>query len=132
MSDTGTGTTIAFGTSSFSAEIMGVTASGSSRGSYDTSHMGTTGSMSKAPLSLVDEGGVDIEFNFDPDTQPPIAGAIEEVTITFPIPAGGSSGATLIGDGFITDFSWGAEFEEKMTASATLTWSDAPAWTASA
>ena len=129
MSDTGTGTTIVFGTSAFTAELLSVTSGGVSRGSYDTTHMGTTGSMTKSPLALVDEGTVDIEFNYDPDEQPPISGVTETVTITFPIPAGDSAGATLVGSGFITDFSWSAELEEKMTASATLTWAAAPAWT---
>jgi hypothetical protein len=131
MSDTGTGTTIVFATSAFSAEITGITAGGVSRESYDTSHMGTTGSMTKAPKKLVDQGTIDIDFKFNPNAQPPYSGATETVTITFPIPAGDSAGATLIGSGFITDFSWGAELEEEMTASATLTWAAAPAWTAS-
>jgi hypothetical protein len=130
MSDTGTGTTIAFGTSSFSAEITSISSGGISRESYDTSHMGTTGSMTKAPKKLVDQGTVDLEFKFDPDAQPPISGPTETVTITFPIPSGDSAGATLIGSGFITNFEWGAELEEEMTASATLTWAAAPAWTA--
>ena len=131
MSDTGTGTTIVFATSSFSAEITSISSGGVSRDSYDTSHMGTTGSMTKAPKSLVDQGTIDLEFKHDPDAQPPISGPTETVTITFPIPAGGTTGATLIGSAFITDYSWSAELEEEMTASATLTWAAAPAWTAS-
>ena len=131
MSDLGTGTTIVFGTSGFTAEILSLGSGGVSRDSYDTTDMATTGSMTKSPKKLVDEGTIDIEFAFDPNLQPPISGPTETVTITFPVPAGGSTGATLIGSGFITDFSWSAELEERMTASATLTWADTPAWTAS-
>ena len=129
--DVGTGTTIVFGTSGFSADLLSVSAGGASRESYDTTHMGTTGSKTFAPTSLVDQGTLDIEFAFDPDEQPPISGAIETVTITFPLPDGGSTAATLVGSGFVTDFSFSAEVEERMTGSATLKWSGGVTWTAS-
>jgi len=130
MSDLGTGTTIAFGTSAFTAEILGIKSSGITRDSYETSDMATTGSKTKSPKKLVDEGSIDIEFAFDPDAQPPINGPTETVTITFPLPDGMVSAATLVGSGFITSFEWGSELEEKMMASATLTWAAAPTWTA--
>ena len=131
MADVGTGTTIVFGTSAFSADITSLKASGISRDSYETTHMGTTGAMTKSPKNLTDEGGIDIEFSFDPDNQPPISGVTETVTITFPMPSGGTTAATLIGSGFVTDWEWSAEVEEKMTGSATVTWAAAPTWTAS-
>lgn len=131
MADVGTGTTITFGTSNFTADITSLKSGGITRDSYETTHMGTTGSMTKSPKNLVDEGSIDIEFLFDPDNQPPIGGVTETVTITFPLPAGGIGAATLIGSGFVTDWEWGAEVEEQMTASATVTWAAAPVWTAS-
>lgn len=131
MQDVGTGTTIVFGTSAFSADLLSVNSSGMTREAFETSHMGTTSDMTFSPKNLVDNGTIDIEFAFDPDAQPPIAGAVETVTITFPLPDGGISAATLVGSGFITDFSFGAELEERMTATATLKWSGGVTWTAS-
>ena len=131
MSDTGTGTTIVFATSAFTAEVTNISSSGITRDSYDTSHLGTTGSMTKAPKKLIDAGSIDLEFKFDPNSQPPISGPTETVTITFPIPTGGAAGATLVGSAFITDWEWGAELEDEMQASATLMWAADPVWTAS-
>ena len=131
MSDTGTGATIVFGTSGFTAGITSISSGGVSRDMYDTSTMSTTGGMTKSPKKLVDYGTVDIEFKHDPDAQPPVDGPTETVTITFPTPAGGLTGATLVGSAFVSDYSWSAELEEEMTASATLTWAAAPVWTAS-
>lgn len=129
--DVGTGITIAFGTSGFTADILSVNGSGIERGEYETSHMGTTGGRTWSPTALVDEGTIELEFAFDPDAQPPINAATETITITFPLPDGGLTSATLIGSGFIKSWQWGAELEEKMTGSATVRWADTPAWTAS-
>jgi len=129
--DVGTGTTITFGTSGFSADILSISSGGFTREAYETTHMGTTSDMTFEPKKLVDNGSLDIEFAFDPDAQPPIGGATETVTITFPLPTGGLTAATLVGSGFITDFSFSAEVEERMTASATLKWAAGVTWTAS-
>ena len=72
------------------------------------------------PSSLVEGGTVDFEFSFDPNSQPPIAAAAETITVTFPIPAGDSAGATLIFTGYINSWTWGAPLEDKMTGSATI------------
>lgn len=120
--DVGTGTTIGFGTSSFTAEITNVGLDGITRPSIDTSHMSST-ERTFIPGDLVDHGSVQVDINFDPDDQPPIAGAAETVTITFP------SGATLVGSAFCTDWSAAVPLEEKMTASFTLKWADEPTWT---
>ena len=129
--DVGTGITIAFGTSSFSADLLSLNGSAIERGEYETTHMGTTGSKTFSPMDLIDQGEIEMEFAFDPDAQPPIGGATETITITFPLPAGGLTSATLIGSGFVKSWTWGAELEEKMTGSATVRWASAPAWTAS-
>lgn len=129
--DVGTGTTIAFGTSSFTADLLSLDSGGASRESYETSHMGTTTDMTFSPKSLVDRGSIDIEIAFDPDDQPPIGGATETITITFPLPAGGATAATLVGSGFVTDWAFSVPFEERMTATATIKWAAGVTWTAS-
>lgn len=130
MADVGTGLTIVFGTSGFSAEITGVNGNAISRESFKTSHMGTTGGHTKRFGDLVDPGVIDLEFQFDPDEQPPITADPEQITITFPIPSGSSNGATLVGTGGIKEWSWGAELEGLMTASAQIEWTGGlPVWT---
>lgn len=129
MADVGTGTTIAFGTSGFSAQILGVDADGIERAVINTSHMSTTGSHTKMPGDLKDEGEVVLDFAFDPNSHPPITAAAETITITFPIPSGMTNGATLQGSGFISKWKWGSRLEEKMTGSATITWAGAVAKT---
>lgn len=132
MADSGTGTTITFGTSGYTAELLSVDISDQERGHIDTTHMGTIGSRTKAPLDLVDRGSLDIEFNFDPDIEPPIDQAAETITLTFPLPAGQITAGTLAGTGFMTNYSVGIPLEDKMTATATIMWGADPTWTDSA
>ena len=137
MADVGMGTTIAFATSAFTASITNVDSSDITRNVIDKTHLSTTGSREKMPGDLVDEGDVTFQFQFDPDAQPPIGAAAESITITFPVPAGKSTGATLIGTGFISSWTWGgidAEDSSLMTGTGVITWDGAtpPAWTDSA
>ena len=120
MADVGTGITIAFATSGWTGELLNVDGPGMTRASVDTSHMGTTNSMTFMPGDLVDRGEIGLEFAFDPDDDPPVDGAAETVTITWPIPAGLSNGATWVGSAFWTAYSPTGSMEERMTASATL------------
>lgn len=132
--DIGTGTTITFGTSSFTAEIMSVNGNDITREDIDTTHMGTTNYRTFIPADLVDGGSIELEINFDPDSQPPIAGAAETITITFPLPAGQSTPADLEFSGYVNSWSWGVPNEEKMTATLTIKvdGNTEPDWTASA
>ena len=131
MADLGTGITIAFGTSGFTAELLSLGSTGVERGEYETTNMATTGDKTFAPMKLVEQGSLEMEWAFDPDSQPPISGAVETITITFPLPDGGLTSATLVGSGFVKSFTWGAALEEKMTASAEIRWSGGVTWTAS-
>lgn len=113
MADIGTGTSITF-SSGFMAEILSVNHSGISREAIDDTHMGTTTARSFQPSDLYDPGELSVELQFDEDTKPPIDGATETITVTFP------SGATWAADGFMTDFEYSDPLEDKMTATATL------------
>lgn len=133
--DIGTGIAIAFGTSSFSAELLALNGNDISREDIDTTHMGTTAYRTFMPSALVDGGTIEMEFGFDPDEQPPIEAAPETITITFPLPSGMSTAATLAFTGYINSWSWGAPLEDKMTGTATMkvdgltdpVWTDAAA-----
>jgi hypothetical protein len=124
--DVGTGFTIVFGTSAFTAELLEITPPPQSRESFDTSHQGTTTARTKTPGTLVDNGELLINFHFNPDTEPPIDAAAETITITFP------STATWAFSGFMTNYAPEGTFENKMVASATVVVSGDIAVTAAA
>jgi len=132
--DVGTGTTIAFGTSSFSAEVLSLNGNDITRPDVDVTHMGSTNYMEFQPGDLADGGSIEMEIGFDPDAQPPVTAAAETITITFPIPSGGLGGATFIFTGYVSTWSWTAPLEEVMTASITIKVDGKgtdPAWAAS-
>lgn len=126
--DVGTGTTITFASSGFTAQITNVSLSDIQRASVDITHMGST-TKEYMPGDLVDWGSIEIEILFDPDTWPPIDQAAETVTVTFPIPSGKSSGATAYGSGFLTKESGTVGLEEAMKMSCTLKWAGAVSFT---
>lgn len=132
LCDIGTGTSIVFGTSAFTAELTAVDWSGISRGSVQCSHLGTTNFHKFIPTDLVDPGELNIEFNFDPSTTPPYDQPVETITVTFPVPDGLSTPADWEGDGFMTNFEFTVPLEEKMTGSATLKMTGAIVITAAA
>jgi len=115
MANTGNGTTITFGTSSFSANLLSVGGPGRSRGSIETSHMGTTTSHTFIPDDLVDNGEVSLEFEFNGYDTPPINGAVETITIAW-----GGTGDTWAFSGFMTNYEPSAAMGDRMTATATL------------
>ena len=131
----GTATTIAFATSSFSAEVKSINGGDITREDVDVTHLGSTGYMEFQPADLVDGGSIEMEIHFDPDDQPPILGVAETITITFPLPSGMSTPATFVFTGYVNAWSWEAPLEEVMTAELTVKVDGkgtAPAWTVAA
>lgn len=131
--DVGTGIAVAFGTSGFTAELLAVNGNDISRTDIDVTHMGSATYMEFQPSKLLNGGSVDIELGFDPDAQPPIDQPPETITITFPLPSGGISPATLVFTGYVNTWSFAVPLEDKMTATATIKidGKTAPVWTAS-
>jgi len=129
MADVGTGVTILFATSAYAGVVLGISAGDAERPVIDTTHAGTTVSRTKMPGDLLDEGEITVDIEFDPDTPPPMTSAAETVTITFPVPAGLTNGATAVGSGFISKKNWEVPVEEKMVGSYVLTWAGTVAWT---
>ena len=127
MADNSQGTTIAFATSSWSgaAALTSATVDGITRAVRDQTSLSTTGARVKAPGKLVDYGTVSATVFFDPDDPPPFNSAAELITITFPVPTGKNSGATLSGTGFISSFSidtTGGDEDEMSAASLEIQW----------
>ena len=112
--DIATGITIVFGTSGFSAELTDITAPEAARDAVESSHQGTTTARTFIPQDLVDWGSLEIDFNFDPSTDPPVDATAETVTITWP------DATTWAFSGFMTNYSASAPLNDKMTGSATV------------
>lgn len=117
----GTGTTIAFGTSSFSAQVLSISFDGMERPALSTAHMGTTAvqagdlnNMTKVLGEIVDGGTVTMEIHYNPDTVVPLGAAAETVTITV------NNGATAVFSGGIIGWSASIPNEEVMTGSVTV------------
>lgn len=118
--DVGFGISITF-SSGFFAEIIDVSWSGMTREPVETTHSGTTGGFATfIPSDIIDHGEITVTINFDPDTDPPIDSAAETCTITFPTPAGGSTGATWAASAFMTGASQAFPIGDRMTQDLTL------------
>lgn len=104
MADVGTGTSVAFGTSAYSANLEDLSWGGLERPKVATTHLGTTTMGTSMPGDIVEPGSVTLIVQYDPDTQPPIEGAAETITITYPVPTGHSNGATHAFTGYVTKF----------------------------
>lgn len=130
---TGHGATITFATSAYSAAIRMIGGATEERPSIDTSDLSTTGHRTFIPGDLATPGSFDIEILVDPEDDPPwpdITDAAETVTITYPVTVTGQTAANESGSAFITSVTRPSlTTDELLVATATVTWSDAPAWT---
>lgn len=119
----GHGTTITFSTG-FLANILSLQWSGVDRPIVPATTFGTTGGKAFEPADLVDAGELAVEIQHDTDTPPPIEGAAETVTITWPT----SPATTHIFTGFMVGYDITAADEEKVTASARIKATGAITW----
>ena len=117
IADIGTGTTVAFATSTtFDAQVTGLKIGGEEVPVIDVSHMGTTGTRAKMFGDLKEAVTVDVDMHYDPSETIP-TGTSQTITITFPVPTGLTNGATLAGTGAIVSHSGDVPLEDKMTGS---------------
>jgi hypothetical protein len=81
----GTGTTVTFGTSTFAAQLIDVSADGRTRDALKSTHMGTTGSHTYIPADLVEGGEFSMTyfFNGTDATATLLGAAAETVTIAW-------------------------------------------------
>lgn len=132
MADVGSGATITFGTSAWTGSLISINGQDIARAVVETTALATTVAKTFMPGDLYDAGGWDIEFYLNPNEPPPITAAAETITVTFPIPAGGATGATAAASGFVSKWSpsvGGVDevLKGKMTVklSGQITWTDA-------
>lgn len=104
----GIGTTLVAGTSGFNAKITAVDG-GPTRGSIETTHLGTTSTKSFIAASLYDAGEFSITVQHDPTISVPIDAVAETWTIDW-----GGSGSVWSFSGFLTDYSAGATISEEL------------------
>jgi hypothetical protein len=104
MAIEGTGTTITFATSAFTAEVIDIQHPELSRESLETTHLGTTTAKTFQPSKLHDPGECSITVHHDPaDEASDLIGEDPEViTITYPLESGQSTAATKVFTGFVT------------------------------
>jgi len=118
--DIGTGATVGFGTSSFSANITGININGISRGVVDTTHLGTTTARTFIPTDLIDAGEFELEIQHDVSKYPPIKGAAETITLTYPLSTGGTTAGSYSFTGFATNYDANIPLEELQTGTLTI------------
>lgn len=104
MTDVGTGATLGFGTTGFTANIQSMSWGGIDIEKVPSSHLLTVGGKTYLKADLYDPGDLTVEIQYDPNDRPPFEAVAETITLTYPIPAGGSTGATHAATGFITNW----------------------------
>lgn len=119
-----TGSGITFGTSGFSAEITGVGMDGIERSDIDVSHLGTPDAQSGGsgvlnarefkPGKLYDPGGLDLDIQYEPGTNPPINGDPETITLT------ADGGGSISFQGYVNGFNFEGELEGKWTGTISI------------
>jgi hypothetical protein len=119
----GTGTTVTFGTSGYSANLENVDWSGIDREAFPTTHMGTTqaganqfGGKTFLPSKFADPGEITLEVQFNPQTNPPVHGVAETITVTWPQVTGDSTAASWACSGFVRSFRVSDPHDGKMMA----------------
>lgn len=107
----GHGTTVTFGTSSFSASLVSVSMDGVSRAVIDETYMNTTTAMAFEPADLYDGGEITLGIKWAQSTAgtPPITGSSESVSIDW-----GGSGKTSAFSAFVINYDGGAAIGESM------------------
>lgn len=129
MADTGFGASITFQTGFF-AKFRVIEELGSTREAIETTHNASTnGWATFIPSDIKKMKRCRVQMLFNPDATPPIDQAAETITITFPVPAGSSNGATLQCSGFMTDAGARIPYDDLMTQDVELQLSGEPTWT---
>lgn len=131
--DVGTGSTITFQSSLF-AEIISIDIDGVEVPVIDAKHMAGSDTAKKIFGRLLEPPRITVEVNLntDKDWKAVLKANPETITITFPTPAGGTSGATWVFTGKAVSFSANVPVEDKMTGTYEIQATTLPTFTASA
>lgn len=119
----GTGTTVAFGTTSAYDALQKTNFSldGVSTPAIDTTHLGTTGGRTFIPGDLYDGGTMTFTVLADTDVPPVTVHATETITLTVPITDGSNTTAgTIAFSGFIQEYSTSFPLEDVVSHEVTV------------
>ena len=122
---TGTGCSLAMGTTNYDVEILSANFSGQEVPVVDTSHLGTTGTRTKVMADLKEPGTLEVEFHVDPDkldTLNTAIGLAQTMTFTFKKVSGEATAATLAGSGAISAHNFTIPLEDKCVGNYTISW----------
>lgn len=101
----GHGTTITF--SGWTPEVISVEIGAAERESIETTDLADTSWKSYVPASLADPGDVTVTCHHTGDSEADITGGAGTLTITKPVPSGGSTGATEASTAHLTSWQVG-------------------------
>lgn len=121
--DVGTGAAITW--ASYTANILSISWSGISSPAIETTYMATAGGNTFGDATFMqpdhaDPGEITVEYQFNPDTTPPIGEDAASFTLTFPTVGTDVTPATFQVSAFCKSFELGAPLEGLMTATAVL------------
>lgn len=127
--DVGTGSSIAFATSAYAANLLSLDYTGPSVETPDSSHMGTADSSpaagefanrTKISGNLIEGGEFTAVFQFNPNDVIPVVGSSEVVTVTFPLPAGDATPANWAFPGIVTAYPPTIPLDDIMTVAVVI------------
>ena len=129
--DIGTGASLALTTSGWTPQITEMNWGGIDREMVETTHLATTTAKTYLPGDLYDPGELSLSVFYEPGNEPPTNGALETVTLTFPLNTAQSVdvAATLAGSAAMTSFSFGVPLEDMITADVSFKFSGPLTWT---
>lgn len=102
MPDTGNGATIILSSTGAVGNIRNIGELAQELGKLETSHLGTTGRKTYMPDDLSEPGEIELEVEFDTSKELPALGAIETMTVTYPLRSGEAYPANHAGSGFVS------------------------------
>ena len=129
--DIGTGASLALATSAWAPQISEMNWGGIDRDMVESTHLATTTARSYLPADLYDPGELNLSVFYEPGNEPPTNGALETVTLTFPLNTaqGVAVAATLAGSAAMTSFSFSVPLEDMITADVSFKFSGVLTWT---
>ena len=113
----GSGTTITFGTSGFSADVLSIDGPSGVRVAIDTTVLADLTEMSFIPAKLIDLGELTLEIEHEGSQDWILDNALEVITIDW---SGVGVGAKWSLNGFVTAYTPTAAIGERMQASITI------------
>jgi len=116
MAFDGQGSTVTFGTSGYSFNIISIGEVGKEGEEIDTTHLGTEYAKTNIPADLYDPGETTLTVEHDPTVNVIVPGVVETVNYDF-----GAQGLPVLLSGWIKGYKVnGAETGQRVTATLTV------------